>query len=241
MTCKFQGRKIYFGPHPYTTYFNQTRDICRSMSLFLLCRFQKSFWHSDVWQALETPPKIRDITSFPTSCKNHVHHNLRKSLNKWWHTWCSNVWHRCLKNDVHSLPPLFDLYTDEFEIYLDEINGDSMCLFNTMVTIPLYVDNVVLLSRSCICLKRLLTNYMRFCTSSRLEVKPTMTKIMIFGCNNRKFNQEAFYLDKDQIEITHEYDYLGIDFDLHNYFEPSDKRQGIACVKALRGTLKKKW
>ena len=149
--------------------------------------------------------------------------------------------HRCLKNDVHSLPPLFDLYTDEFEIYLDEINGDSMCLFNTMVTIPLYVDNVVMLSRSCICLKRLLTNYMRFCTSSRLEVKPTMTKIMIFGCNNRKFNQEAFYLDKDQIEITHEYDYLGIDFDLHNYFEPSDKRQGIACVKALRGTLKKKW
>jgi hypothetical protein len=42
---------------------------------------------------------------------------------------------------------LFGLYIDELETYLDEINGDSPCLFNTMVAMFLYVDNVVLLSR----------------------------------------------------------------------------------------------
>ena len=33
---------------------------------------------------------------------------------------------------------------------------------------------------------------------------------MIFGRNNKKLNQEAFHLDTDQLEITHEYKYLGI-------------------------------
>ena len=56
---------------------------------------------------------------------------------------------------------------------------------------------------------------------------------MIFGHNKRKLNQEAFYLDKEQIEITDEYKYLGIDFHSHGYFEPSNKKQGIAGMKAL--------
>ena len=35
---------------------------------------------------------------------------------------------------------------------------------------------------------------------------------MIFGRNKRKLNEEAFCLGKDQIEINHEYKYLGIGF-----------------------------
>ena len=35
---------------------------------------------------------------------------------------------------------------------------------------------------------------------------------MIFGPNKRKLNREAFYVDKDQIEITNEYKHIGIDF-----------------------------
>ena len=62
---------------------------------------------------------------------------------------------------------------------------------------------------------------------------------MIFGCNKRKSNQEVFYLDKDQIEITHEYKYLRIDFRLHGYFEPSSKMQHNTSMRALMGTLRK--
>lgn len=32
---------------------------------------------------------------------------------------------------------------------------------------------------------------------------------MIIGRNQRKSNQHAFYVDKEQIKITHEYKYLG--------------------------------
>ena len=56
-----------------------------------------------------------------------------------------------------------------------------------------------------------------------LKVNLSKTKTMIFDCNKRKLNQEAIYLDKDQIEINHEYKYLGIDFYSHGYFEPSSK------------------
>jgi hypothetical protein len=55
---------------------------------------------------------------------------------------------------------------------------------------------------------------------------------MVFGHNNRKWNQEVYYLGKDQIEITYEYKYFGIDFYSHGYFEPSSKKRRIASMKA---------
>ena len=47
-----------------------------------------------------------------------------------------------LNEDV-PFPPrfLFGMYTDELEIYLDKINEDSSCLFNTMIAILLYNDD----------------------------------------------------------------------------------------------------
>ena len=48
-----------------------------------------------------------------------------------------------LNKDVLS-PKLFGLHIDELGAYMDEINGDSPCLFNTMVAILFYVDDVVM-------------------------------------------------------------------------------------------------
>ena len=62
---------------------------------------------------------------------------------------------------------------------------------------------------------------------------------MIFGRNKKKLNQEAFYLDKDSIEITHEYKYLGSVSYSHGYFEPCSKRLRIIGMKALMGTPRK--
>jgi hypothetical protein len=55
---------------------------------------------------------------------------------------------------------------------------------------------------------RLLNKVHEICTPSSLEVKLSKTKIMIFGLNKRESSQEAFYLDKDQIETTHENKYI---------------------------------
>ena len=62
---------------------------------------------------------------------------------------------------------------------------------------------------------------------------------MIFGRNKRKLNEEAFCLGKDQIEINHEYKYLGIGFYLDGYFEPSSKRRKIDSMEVLMTTSRK--
>ena len=81
-----------------------------------------------------------------------------------------------------------------------------------MVAVLLYVEDVVLLCKSGVGLQKLLSKLYEFCTLASLEVNLSKTKIMIFSHNKRKLNQEAFYLDKDPIEINHEYEYLGIDY-----------------------------
>ena len=58
----------------------------------------------------------------------------------------------------------------------------------------------------------------------------------IFSCNKRKWNQQAFHLGKDQIEMAHEYRCLGIDFYSRGYNEASSKRQWIEGTEALMAT-----
>ena len=122
---------------------------------------------------------------------------------------------------------------------MEEIDGDCPCLLNIMVAILLYVDNVVLLPKFGASLRIIMNLIYEFCTSYGPEVNLSKVKIMIFGCNKRELNQEAFYLDKDPIKTTHEYKYHGIDFYTHKYFEPSIKRRRIASMKTLMGTMRK--
>ena len=45
-----------------------------------------------------------------------------------------------VKQECPLSPTLFGLYIDELEAYLDKIDRDSPCLFNTMVAILLYAN-----------------------------------------------------------------------------------------------------
>lgn len=71
---------------------------------------------------------------------------------------------------------LFSFYIDEHETYLDEIDGEAPCLFNTMLAILLYADDVALLSEFGPCLQRLLSKLYEYCSSSSLEVNLSKTK-----------------------------------------------------------------
>ena len=58
-----------------------------------------------------------------------------------------------VKQGCPPFPTLFGMYIDELEKYLDEINGGSMCLFDMVVAILLYVNDVVLLPTLGSCLQ----------------------------------------------------------------------------------------
>ena len=70
-----------------------------------------------------------------------------------------------VKQGCPSSPTLVGLYIDELETHLNEIDRDYLCLFNIMVAILLYADDVALLSKSRIKLQRLLSTLYEFCTS----------------------------------------------------------------------------
>ena len=90
---------------------------------------------------------------------------------------------------------MFGSYIDELETYLDEIDKVSLCLFNTVVAILLYVDDFFFfLFESWLVLQRLLEKLYEFCIFSILDINISKTKILIFGHNERKLNQKAFYL-----------------------------------------------
>jgi hypothetical protein len=93
----------------------------------------------------------------------------------------------------------------KLERYLDAINGDSLCLFNTTVAIPLYGNNVVILSNFRASLRRLLNELYGLCTSSSLEVHSSIIKNHDFWLQHKEIKPKAFCLDKGLIEITHKY------------------------------------
>ena len=99
------------------------------------------------------------------------------------------------------------------------------------------------------CLQRLVNKLHEFVTSFSLEAHSPITKIMIFGRNKRNTSwrrvclysyQCYFHLDKGQIEITHEFEYLRIDIYSHRYFEPSSKRQKNGMFESLDGHCKER-
>ena len=96
-----------------------------------------------------------------------------------------------------------------------QTNTDSSCLFSTLVAILLYVDDVVYCLNKEHAYNNFWTSYMSFALCLALKSIYKRLQVMIFGHNNRKSNQEAFYLDKDHIEITHEYKYLVIFIFIH--------------------------
>ena len=54
-----------------------------------------------------------------------------------------------------------------------------------------------------------------------------------------KIKSRGILLDKEPIEITDEYKYLGFDFYSHGYFESSSKRQRITGMKPFMDILRK--
>jgi hypothetical protein len=66
------------------------------------------------------------------------------------------------------------------------------------------------------------------------------SKLIIKACilKNSHHGFIRFWSD-DQIETTHAYKYIGVDFYSHGYFEPSSGNQGITCMEPLTASFRK--
>ena len=92
-------------------------------------------------QALGMPSTIRGTISFTIGCKAmYITVYAKVQINGDTHG--EIMFDIGVKQGCPLSPTLFSLYIVEFETHLDEIDGDSLCLFNTMVAILLYADDL---------------------------------------------------------------------------------------------------
>ena len=109
-------------------------------------------------------------------------------------------------------PTLFGLYIDELEDFLvNSSQPDDGCyLHQVLISILLFVDDVVLLASSPDSLERLLDGLASFCDQRQLVVNLSKTRVMVFNC--LKTSHLHFFFQGQEVEITSSYMYLSVKF-----------------------------
>ena len=92
---------------------------------------------------------------------------------------------------------------------IQDNNADPVVIGNLNISCLLYADDLVLLSTSPSGLQKCLDKLYEFCTSWKLEVNVTKSKVLIFNSNGKSFTDYFKYKDKT-IETVSSFCYLGV-------------------------------
>ena len=117
-----------------------------------------------------------------------------------------------VKQGCPASPLLFGLYIDELEALLkaEDNHIDAPKLFQTLMSILLFADDIALMSYSQIGLQNQLSVLGKFCTDRGLHVNVSKTKIVVF--EPRRSECCSFMFDGQEIERVEVFKYLGIAF-----------------------------
>ena len=118
-----------------------------------------------------------------------------------------------------------DLLEDKLNIYLK--------LF-----VLLYADDTVLMSESKEDLQKILNKFGEYCNIWKLKVNVNKTKVMVFS-RGRPCADLNFSLNGADIDIVHEFNYLGILFSRTGNFSKAIKKQAEKATKAMYEVLKR--
>ena len=137
----------------------------------------------------------------------YVNNNMCEKINNCERTsfFKSNV--GVLQEDSIS-PLLFNLYESDLKQYLG-VDDDTPKLANSCFNCLMYVDELILISRSESGFQALLNRLGNYCKKWRMEVNIEKTKVMKFSGNGHKCKTIFLYNDKP-VENVSKYKYLGI-------------------------------
>ena len=107
-------------------------------------------------------------------------------------------------------PILFNLFINKICSIFDQ-SCDPVQLNNLDVNCLLWADDLLLISKSATGLQNSIDKMQHFYTEMGLEINIKKTKVMIMNKRGRKLeNSQVFTLNGKKLEITDEYQYLGI-------------------------------
>jgi hypothetical protein len=140
-----------------------------------------------------------------------LYENLRAKIRK------TEGMSECFGSDIGvkqgcPLSPIFlGLYIDKLEAWLRRTDGEGVHLVRYVVKLLLYMDDLILISKTMHGLREHLKALEHFFQEVGMQVNITKTKIVIFSLN-RKEKPITFLFEGIPLEIVKEYKYLGIDF-----------------------------
>jgi hypothetical protein len=99
---------------------------------------------------------------------------------------------------------LFEIYIDELESFLHEHiqEGDGCLLHQVLISLLLFVDDLVLLASTPEGLQRQIDALANFCDLRQLMVNLGKTKVLIFNTSKSSLIDLHFYYQGVEIEIT---------------------------------------
>ncbi len=145
-------------------------------------------------------------------------------------------------------PLLFSLYINDLEPYLlsNGCNGINLLFENDTefsillhFLVLLYADDTVIFTDNPDNLQKSLDLFFDYCSTWKLKVNMSKTKIVIFGSGPAKNSKHSFTFGADQIEIVDTYTYLGIKMHRNRRFIQAVKSLTESATKAMFSLLKK--
>ena len=146
-----------------------------------------------------------------------------------------------LQGEVMS-PILFSFYLNDFEITFINDNCKSVEIQDINLFLLLFADDLVLFSETPEGLQQMLNSLYSYTKKWNLKVNVEKTKIVIFRNGGNVKQDETWYYDEIQIDITNEFKYLGMLFYFNGKFLKTQKHvseQGRKAYFALLSTVKK--
>ena len=135
------------------------------------------------------------------------------------------------QGDVLS-PLLFNFYINDLTQVLNDNATHPVCIGDTTLNILLYADDIVLISESKSGLQCCLNILSDYCTSWKLHVNTSKSKILIFNSNGKSYQNEFQFLDTP-LETVKQYTYLGITMKFNGNFDLAISSLADKARKAL--------
>ena len=127
-------------------------------------------------------------------------------------------------------PTLFGIYIDKLEECLEPTGCKGTELVDVLIALLLYVDDIVLLTKSHDDLDKQLRILHNYCSKMGMTVNTDKTKVMII--KSKKITHGSFVYNIQCLEQVSSYKYLGIDFPHHLNWNHSIEKRIIGGWKA---------
>ena len=128
---------------------------------------------------------------------------------------------------------LFNLYINDLAEQFNFAENNPISIGNTKISCLLYADDLILMSTSHESLQKCINKLEQYCTTWKLDINLSKTKIMIFNKQGALIKKYKFYYKDNIIENVREYKYLGFVF--------SCSGTGNTGIRNLLKQAKKAW